>query len=73
MRPLSHPVYTHWNRRPRYFTVGTDWLALSDPSLALSRVVASARVVNGSTVIDLRPGVSVTIVGQTGDVARWFG
>ncbi|WP_448208343.1 Ig-like domain-containing protein [Azospirillum sp. sgz302134] len=54
------------------FTAGTDRLALFDPSLDLKSVIASARVVNGSTVIDLRPGVSVTIVGQTGDVSRWF-
>ncbi|WP_349602456.1 Ig-like domain-containing protein [Azospirillum argentinense] len=54
------------------FTAGTDRLALFDSSLDLGRVIASARVVNGSTLLDLRPGVSVTIVGQTGDVARWF-
>ncbi|MDQ2103605.1 Ig-like domain-containing protein [Azospirillum isscasi] len=54
------------------FTAGTDRLALFDPSLDLKSVVASARVVNGNTVLDLRPGVSVTIVGQTGDAARWF-
>ncbi|TWA79619.1 hemolysin type calcium-binding protein [Azospirillum brasilense] len=54
------------------FTPGTDRLALFDPSLDLRAVIASARVVNGSTVLDLRPGVSITIVGQTGDVARWF-
>ncbi|PNQ96569.1 hypothetical protein C1S70_23285, partial (plasmid) [Azospirillum argentinense] len=54
------------------FTAGTDRLALFDPSLDLGRVIASARVVGGNTVLDLRPGVSVTIVGQAGDVARWF-
>ncbi|QCO18692.1 tandem-95 repeat protein (plasmid) [Azospirillum brasilense] len=54
------------------FTAGTDRLALFDASLDLKSVIASARVVNGSTVLDLRPGVSVTIVGQTGDAARWF-
>ena len=54
------------------FTSGADRLALFDPSLDLGSVIASARVVNGSTVLDLRPGVSVTIFGQTGDVARWF-
>ncbi len=54
------------------FTPGADRLALFDPALDLGSVIASARVVNGSTVLDLRPGVSVTIVGQTGDVARWF-
>ncbi|WP_170295742.1 Ig-like domain-containing protein [Azospirillum brasilense] len=54
------------------FTAGTDRLALFDPSLDLKNVIASARVVNGNTVFDLRPGVSVTIVGQTGDAARWF-
>ncbi|MGY0778092.1 Ig-like domain-containing protein [Azospirillum argentinense] len=54
------------------FTAGTDRLALFDPSLDLGSVIASARVVGGNTVLDLRPGVSVTIVGQAGDVARWF-
>ncbi|AIB15258.1 hypothetical protein ABAZ39_25530 (plasmid) [Azospirillum argentinense] len=54
------------------FTAGTDRLALFDPSLDLGRVIVSARVVGGNTVLDLRPGVSVTIVGQAGDVARWF-
>ncbi|TWA56397.1 hemolysin type calcium-binding protein, partial [Azospirillum baldaniorum] len=54
------------------FTAGTDRLALFDSSLDLKSVIASARVVNGNTVLDLRPGVSVTIVGQTGDAARWF-
>nr|WP_246472717.1 Ig-like domain-containing protein [Azospirillum tabaci] len=54
------------------FSAGTDRLALFDPSLDLRSVIASARVVNGNTVLDLRPGVSVTVVGQTGDVARWF-
>ncbi|WP_247887644.1 Ig-like domain-containing protein [Azospirillum argentinense] len=54
------------------FTAGTDRLALFDPSLDLGSVIASARVVGGNTVLDLRPGASVTIVGQTGDVARWF-
>ncbi|MFL7903374.1 Ig-like domain-containing protein [Azospirillum argentinense] len=54
------------------FTAGTDRLALFDPSLDLGSVIASARVVGGNTVLDLRPGASVTILGQTGDVARWF-
>ncbi len=54
------------------FTAGTDRLVLFDSSLDLKSVIASARVVNGNTVLDLRPGVSVTIVGQTGDAARWF-
>ncbi len=54
------------------FTAGTDRLALFDATLDLRSVIASARVVNGSTVLDLKPGVSVTILGQTGDVARWF-
>ncbi|WP_344917962.1 Ig-like domain-containing protein [Azospirillum formosense] len=54
------------------FSAGTDRLALFDSSLDLKSVIASARVVNGNTVLDLRPGVSVTIVGQTGDAARWF-
>ncbi|WP_366861914.1 Ig-like domain-containing protein [Azospirillum brasilense] len=54
------------------FTAGTDRLALFDSSLDLKSVIASASVVNGNTVLDLRPGVSVTIVGQTGDAARWF-
>ncbi|CAO3383243.1 DUF4347 domain-containing protein [Azospirillum argentinense] len=54
------------------FTVGTDRLALADASISLAGVIASARVVGGSTVLDLRPGSSVTIQGQTGDVAQWF-
>ncbi|WP_051140804.1 hypothetical protein [Azospirillum brasilense] len=54
------------------FTAGTDRLALTDSSISLADVIASARVVGGSTVLDLRPGSSVTIHGQTGDVARWF-
>ncbi|MDQ2101915.1 beta strand repeat-containing protein [Azospirillum isscasi] len=54
------------------FAPGTDRLALYDSSLNLASVIASARVVNGSTVLDLKPGVSVTILGQTGDVAKWF-
>ncbi|OYD80678.1 DUF4347 domain-containing protein [Azospirillum brasilense] len=54
------------------FTAGTDRLALTDSSISLAGVIASARVVGGSTVLDLRPGSSVTIQGQTGDVARWF-
>ncbi|MFC5357198.1 Ig-like domain-containing protein [Azospirillum himalayense] len=54
------------------FTMGTDRLTLFDPSLDLKSVIASARVMNGNTVLDLRPGVSVTIVGQAGDAARWF-
>ncbi|MFC5355124.1 beta strand repeat-containing protein [Azospirillum himalayense] len=55
------------------FTAGTDRLALFDAALNLASVIASARVVNGSTVLDLKAGVSVTILGQTGDVANWFG
>ncbi len=54
------------------FTAGTDRLALTDSSISLAGVIASARAVGGSTVLDLRPGSSVTIQGQTGDVARWF-
>ena len=54
------------------FTAGTDRLALFDATIDLKSVVASARVVNGSTVLDLKQGVSVTIFGQTGDAARWF-
>ncbi|KAA0677178.1 Ig-like domain-containing protein, partial [Roseomonas genomospecies 6] len=54
------------------FTAGTDRLALFDPTLDLRSVIASARVVSGNSVLDLRPGVSVTIIGQTGDVAKWF-
>ncbi|MDQ2102010.1 DUF4347 domain-containing protein [Azospirillum isscasi] len=54
------------------FTAGTDRLALTDASISLAGVIASARVVGGSTMIDLRPGSSVTIQGQTGNVAHWF-
>ncbi|WP_168220253.1 hypothetical protein [Azospirillum thermophilum] len=52
---------------------GVDRLALSDPSIGLATVIASARVSGGSTILDLRPGSSVTILGRTGDVSRWFG
>lgn len=54
------------------FTAGTDRLALTDSPISLADVIASAQVVGGSTVLDLRPGSSVTIQGRTGDVARWF-
>ncbi|AWK85361.1 hypothetical protein DEW08_03490 [Azospirillum thermophilum] len=55
------------------FVPGVDRLALSDPSIGLATVIASARVSGGSTILDLRPGSSVTILGRTGDVSRWFG
>ena len=54
------------------FTAGTDRLAFYDTTLNLNSVLASARIVNGSTVLELKAGVSVTILGQTGDAAKWF-
>ncbi|SNS96354.1 MULTISPECIES: calcium-binding protein [unclassified Azospirillum] len=54
------------------FEIGNDHLALYDSSVNLGSVIATARVVDGSTLLDMGDGQIVTILGRTGDVASWF-
>ncbi|WP_449229282.1 Ig-like domain-containing protein [Azospirillum argentinense] len=55
------------------FEVGVDRLALYDASLDLGAVIRSARVEGANTTLDVGAGNRITIVGQTGNVAAWFG
>ncbi len=54
------------------FEIGIDHLALYDSRVNLGTVIATARVVDGSTLLDMGDGQIVTILGRTGDVASWF-
>ncbi|MDG5496178.1 hypothetical protein [Niveispirillum sp. BGYR6] len=54
------------------FEIGIDHLALYDTRVNLGTVIATARVVEGSTLLDMGDGQIVTILGRTGDVASWF-
>ena len=55
------------------FQAGVDRLAFYDGSIDLTAVIRSARVEGGSTILDLGGGTRITILGQTGNVAGWFG
>ncbi|CAO3383033.1 hypothetical protein [Azospirillum argentinense] len=55
------------------FEVAVDRLALYDASLDLGAVIRSARVEGGNTTLDLGAGNRITVVGQTGNAAAWFG
>ncbi|TWA55930.1 hemolysin type calcium-binding protein, partial [Azospirillum baldaniorum] len=55
------------------FEVGVDRLALYDASMDLGAVIRSARVEGGNTTLDVGGGNRITILGQTGNVAGWFG
>ncbi|NUB18851.1 DUF4347 domain-containing protein [Azospirillum formosense] len=55
------------------FQVGVDRLALYDASMDLGAVIRSARVEGGNTTLDVGAGNRITILGQTGNVAGWFG
>lgn len=56
----------------REFEIGKDRLALYDASLDLGTIIATARTVDGNTLLDLGGGKIVTIIGRTGDVVTWF-
>ncbi|WP_454017463.1 Ig-like domain-containing protein [Azospirillum sp. Marseille-Q6669] len=55
------------------FQVGVDRLALYDASMDLGAVIRSARVEGGNTTLDIGGGNRITILGQTGNAAGWFG
>ena len=55
------------------FQVGVDCLAFHDGTIDLGAVIRSARIEGGSTTLDLGAGNRITILGQTGNVAGWFG
>ena len=55
------------------FQVGVDRLAFYDGAIDLGAVIRSARVEGGNTTLDIGAGKRITIVGQTGNVADWFG
>ncbi|MBP2295727.1 beta strand repeat-containing protein [Azospirillum rugosum] len=55
------------------FRAGEDRLAFTDPGIDLGAVIRSARVEGGNTTLDIGNGGRITIVGQTGVVAGWFG
>ncbi len=55
------------------FRTGEDRLAFTDPGIDLGVVIRSARVEGGNTILDIGNGGRITIVGQTGAVAGWFG
>ncbi|QCO19842.1 hypothetical protein D3869_29430 (plasmid) [Azospirillum brasilense] len=55
------------------FQAGIDRLALYDATMDLGAVIRSARVEGGSTTLDVGGGNRITILGQTGNVAAWFG
>ena len=55
------------------FQVGIDRLAFYDGTIDLGAVIRSARVEGGSTTLDIGAGNRITILGQTGNVAGWFG
>ncbi|WP_282184059.1 calcium-binding protein, partial [Azospirillum sp. OGB3] len=55
------------------FEVGVDRLALHDATIDLAAVIRSARVEGANTTLDLGAGARITIIGQTGNLAAWFG
>ncbi|MDW7554635.1 calcium-binding protein, partial [Azospirillum brasilense] len=55
------------------FQAGVDRLALYDAGMDLGAVIRSARVEGGNTTLDIGSGNRITILGQTGNVAAWFG
>ncbi|UKJ76048.1 Ig-like domain-containing protein [Azospirillum brasilense] len=55
------------------FQAGVDRLALYDAGMDLGAVIRSARVEGGNTTLDVGSGNRITILGQTGNVAGWFG
>ncbi|CAO3456932.1 hypothetical protein [Azospirillum argentinense] len=55
------------------FEVGVDRLAFYEAGIDLGAVIRSARVEGGNTTLDIGGGNRITIVGQTGNVAAWFG
>ncbi|UKJ77883.1 beta strand repeat-containing protein [Azospirillum brasilense] len=55
------------------FQAGVDRLALYDAGMDLGAVIRSARVEGGNTTLDVGGGNRITILGQTGNVAGWFG
>ncbi|CAO3378138.1 FG-GAP-like repeat-containing protein [Azospirillum argentinense] len=55
------------------FQAGVDRLALYDAGIDLGAVIRSARVEGGNTTLDLGAGARITILGQTGNAAGWFG
>ncbi|QCO07159.1 Ig-like domain-containing protein [Azospirillum argentinense] len=55
------------------FEVGVDRLAFYEAGIELGAVIRSARVEGGNTTLDVGGGNRITILGQTGNVAAWFG
>ncbi|MDQ2103881.1 calcium-binding protein, partial [Azospirillum sp. C340-1] len=55
------------------FQAGVDRLAFYDGTIDLGAVIHSARVEGGNTTLDIGSGNRITIRGQTGNVADWFG
>ncbi|WP_175429585.1 SwmB domain-containing protein [Azospirillum argentinense] len=55
------------------FEVGVDRLAFYEAGIELGAVIRSARVEGGNTTLDVGGGNRITILGQTGNVAVWFG
>ncbi|HWJ61357.1 MAG TPA: Ig-like domain-containing protein, partial [Acidimicrobiales bacterium] len=55
------------------FEVGVDRLAFHEAGIDLGAVIRSARVEGGNTTLDVGGGNRITILGQTGNVAAWFG
>ncbi|CAO3428344.1 FG-GAP-like repeat-containing protein [Azospirillum argentinense] len=55
------------------FEVGVDRLAFYEAGIDLGAVIRSARVEGGNTTLDVGGGNRITILGQTGNVAAWFG
>ncbi|MGY0830945.1 calcium-binding protein, partial [Azospirillum argentinense] len=55
------------------FEVGVDRLAFYEAGVDLGAVIRSARVEGGNTTLDVGGGNRITILGQTGNVAAWFG
>ena len=55
------------------FQAGVDRLALYDPGMDLGAVIRSARVEGGNTTLEIGAGNRITILGQTGNAAAWFG
>ncbi|WP_247896703.1 Ig-like domain-containing protein [Azospirillum argentinense] len=55
------------------FEVGVDRLAFYEAGIELGAVIRSARVEGGNTTLGVGGGNRITILGQTGNVAAWFG
>ncbi|CAO3454929.1 hypothetical protein [Azospirillum argentinense] len=55
------------------FEVGVDRLAFYEAGVDLGAMIRSARVEGGNTTLDVGGGNRITILGQTGNVAAWFG